>query len=282
MVNKEVRPSPIAGRWYSGEASRLKQEIDQYIQQAVLPELDGEVVAIAAPHAGYIYSGATAGHAFRTVLGESFDLVAVVSPYHQFHPNALLTTAHQAYQTPLGQITVSQEGIRKLDEFLQTNNGERLHPIAKDQEHSLEIELPFLQCALSGEFDLLPVMISGFEPGLAVTVGQGLADIFKGKRGLLVASTDLSHFHPEETANILDTTILDAIARFSTDEVILSHRSGKGQACGVMAVLAVMVTAKELGATHAKVLHYSTSGETSGDFGSVVGYGAVAFLKKDQ
>jgi AmmeMemoRadiSam system protein B len=101
----------------------------------------------------------------------------------------------------------------------------------------------------------------------------------KEKRGLLVASTDLSHFHAEEAANILDTTMLDAVASFSTDEVILAYRSGKGQACGVMAVLAVMVAAKELGADRAQVLHYSTSGEISGDFGSVVGYGAVVFLR---
>src|SRR5512136_1284368 len=154
-----VRPSAIAGSWYEGNPKALARAVDQYLEQAELPELPGEVVAVIAPHAGHIYSGPVAGYAFAAVRGEKPDLVAVLSPMHQAYYEPLLTTAHAAYSTPLGQIPVDSEVVALLDTSLQESLGYGLTRVAYDQEHSIEIELPFLQRALGGDFKLLPVMV---------------------------------------------------------------------------------------------------------------------------
>jgi AmmeMemoRadiSam system protein B len=279
MTPKNIRPSPIAGTWYSGHPDQLRQEVQEYIDQADLPELSGEVVAVMAPHAGYLYSGPTAGYAFRCVLGQSYDLAAVISPYHQFQRYPYLTSAHDAYQTPLGDIPIDIEVLRNLSDYLGEYTGMPLMSLSKDPEHSLEIELPFLQVALEGDFKLLPVMLSGVDLAASQALGAGLAEILKGRNALLVASTDLSHFHAEEEAKRLDEEMLKQVAALSPEGMVEAMRTGKGEACGIMAVIAVMEAAQALGATTAHILHHSTSGKSSGDYGRVVGYGAAAFLK---
>jgi len=137
-----VRPSPIAGAWYEGNPKALARIVDQYLDQAELPELPGEVIAVIAPHAGHKYSGAVAGYAFAAVRGRTFDLVAILSPMHQPYYEPLLTTAHEAYATPLGEVSVDKDVIAILDARLRPVLGEGLTPVAYDQEHSLEIELP--------------------------------------------------------------------------------------------------------------------------------------------
>src|SRR5512135_196156 len=155
----EIRPSPIAGRWYEGDQARLASDVDTYISEAQIPTLEGEVVAVIAPHAGHIYSGRTAGHAFKVVAGQSRELVAVVSPLHSYVQARALTSAHHAYQTPLGAVWIDQPALDALDKNLHQRVGWKLARVVYDQEHSLEIELPFLQRALKGDFSLLPVML---------------------------------------------------------------------------------------------------------------------------
>lgn len=274
----EIRPSPIAGTWYSGDAEKLQMQVDHYLAAARLPQLDGQVVGLVAPHAGHRYSGLTAGHAYATVMGQPRDVVAVISPMHSPYPATMLTSAHRAYGTPLGPVWIDQDALAQLDEVL-TQDGLPLTPIANDKEHSLEIELPFLQRALKGDFKLLPVMIRSLSPLVARRLGHALARALRGRSCLLVASTDLSHFYPEELARDLDHEMLRRIGSFAPDELFAAERSGKGFACGVSAVAAVLWAARELGADRVEILHHSTSGDETGDHGSVVGYGAAAILK---
>jgi hypothetical protein len=274
-----VRPSPLAGTWYEGNPKALARAVDEYIIQAELPELPGEVVAVIAPHAGHIYSGPVAGYAFAAVRGRSYDLVAVISPMHQPYREPLLTTAHQAYATPLGDVPVDHNAVNSLDNCLRESLGIGLSPVAYDREHSLEIELPFLQCALQPGFQLLPVMLRSQDPAVAQVLGQGLAQTLKGRNALLVASTDLSHFYDQQTARELDTAMLACFERFDPQAIFDLEESGKGQACGHAAVAAVLWAAKELGADSVKVLRHATSGDVTGDTDSVVGYGAAVVLK---
>ncbi|HMD88283.1 MAG TPA: AmmeMemoRadiSam system protein B [Anaerolineaceae bacterium] len=280
----EIRPSPIAGTWYQGDPERLAKQIDGFIQAAKLPDLKGEVVGLIAPHAGHRYSGRTAGYAFRSVLGQQRDLVAVVSPLHGFFPEPLLTSAHQAYATPLGTVPVDREAVYELDRCLRQEANIHLTAVANDSEHSLEIELPFLQRALVGGFKLLPVMIRSQTPSLAGQLGRALAEVIRqnGSRHsvLLVASTDLSHFYSEIEANRLDAEMLKQIGLFSPEGVLEAEHSGRGYACGFMAVASVMYAARELGANAVEVLHHSTSADETGDHDSVVGYGAAVLLKR--
>jgi len=273
-----IRPSPIAGRWYEGDPQRLTDGIDAYLSKAKLPEMAGEVSGVIAPHAGHIYSGETAGYAFAAVKGKSFPIVAIFSPLHDFHPAQILTTAHSAYRTPLGDMEVDEDALTMLEEKLQPL-GVSLERIVNDREHSLEIELPFLQRALSGEFKLLPLMVRSNDPELLCSLGEAVADTLKGRNCLLVASTDLSHFHSEEKAAELDGEMMRQIGAFSPEGVLQAEKTGKGSACGAGAVAAVLWAAKKLGAVSVTPLHHSTSGKTTGDHDSVVGYGAAVILK---
>jgi len=274
-----IRPSPIAGAWYEGNPKALASIVDQYIDLAELPELPGEVVAVIAPHAGHKYSGPVAGYAFAAVRGRSYDLVAVLSPMHQHYYEPLLTTAHAAYATPLGEIPVDKEVIADLDAHLRRRLGEGLTPVACDQEHSLEIELPFLQRALAGEFKLLPVMVRSQSAKVCQILGVALAETLRGKNALVVASTDLSHFYTQKEAVAFDTEMLRRIESFSPEDVFRAEKEEQGFACGLGALTAVLWATKALGADTVKVLRHATSGDVTGDFSSVVGYGSAVVMK---
>jgi AmmeMemoRadiSam system protein B len=274
-----VRPSPIAGTWYEGNPKALARAVDQYLDQAELPELPGEVIAVIAPHAGHIYSGPVAGYAFAAVRGQTPDLVAVLSPMHQPYYEPLLTTAHDAYETPLGPVPVDKDILADLDSRLQKSLGYQLAPVAYDQEHSLEIELPFLQRALGADFKLLPVMVRAQSAEVSKQLGVALAETLRGRNALLVASTDLSHFYAQTEALSFDTEMLRRIESFLPEDVFCAEEEQKGYACGLGALTAVLWAAKNLGGDTVKVLRHATSGDVTGDYSSVVGYGAAVVMK---
>lgn len=276
-----VRPSPIAGTWYSADPERLQQTVDDYIANAVLPDLPGDVVGLVAPHAGYRYSGGVAGHAFKAVKGQSYDFIVVISPMHQYYTKPILTSAHSAYRTPLGDIRLAENKLADINDVLNNKIGIELSPISHDQEHSLEIELPFLQRAIKGDFALIPIMLREQNRQLSKTLGKVLAKYLKEESCLLVASSDLSHFYPETQANQLDQAVLQKLADFSPDGLFDLKDQGKGHACGLAAIAVVLWAAKEMGAADVTVLNYDTSASSTGDPSSVVGYGAAAITRPD-
>lgn len=276
----DIRPSPIAGRWYPGNSKRLASSVDGYINAAQVPEIDGEVVGIIVPHAGHTYSGPVAGYAFKAIRDLQADLVAVVSPMHQPYPQPLLTSGHQAYQTPLGTIPIDQGAVAALSEALERELGYGLTPVRNDQEHSLEIELPFLQRVSTSDFHLLPVMVREQEPQVVETLGKELAGVLGGRAALLVASSDLSHFYDQLQAEQLDGEMLSRVEEFDPLGVLQAEQEGKGFACGRNAIAAVLWAARELGANSVKVLNHATSGDVTGDYSGVVGYAAAIITRK--
>lgn len=280
----DLRPSALAGQWYPGDRERLASSVDAYIDAARLPELQGELVAVMTPHAGHRYSGPVAGYAFAAVRdsarhGSSPELVAVVSPMHYPAYGHVLTSAHDGYSTPLGAIPLDQDALQALDAYLQVEMGVGLTPVRRDTEHSLEIELPFLQRALKDDFRLLPIMVRDASPRASRGLGRALAKVLGGYRSLMVASTDLSHFYHQEVARGFDEEMMRQVEAFDPLGVLQAEEEGKGFACGRGALAAVMWAAKELGANNARALHYATSGDVTSDYTQVVGYGAAAFLR---
>src|SRR5574339_379878 len=275
----DVRPSPIAGTWYEGDPRVLARIIDEYLDEAQLPDLNGEVMTVIAPHAGHRYSGPVAGYAFAAIRGRSPDLVAVIAPMHHPYYEALITTAHDAYSTPLGEIPVDKDALHELDALLNSELMFGLTPVENDPEHSLEIELPFLQRALASNWKLLPVMVRVREASISQRFGNALAKVLRGKNCVLVASTDLSHFYNQQTALVYDRSMLNEMEAFNPEGAFGLEHAGKGFACGLGAFTAVMWAARELGANKVKVLRHATSGDVTGDYSSVVGYGAAAILK---
>lgn len=280
QTTPDLRPSPIAGTWYEGRPEPLKRNIDAYLNNAKLPELLGDVIAVIAPHAGHRYSGPVAGYAFAALRNHAPDLVAVISPMHHPYPQPLITSTHDAYATPLGVIPIDKQAVNKLDAILAKELGFGISAVPHDPEHSLEIELPFLQRALTSEFKLLPVMVRAQDPHSSQELGKALASVLRDRNFALVASTDLSHFYDQETARRLDSEMLRQIEAFSPEGVFEAERTGTGFACGHAAVAAVLWASKELGADTVKLLHYATSGDVTGDYSGVVGYGAAAVLRQ--
>ncbi|HZD57950.1 MAG TPA: AmmeMemoRadiSam system protein B [Anaerolineales bacterium] len=276
----DVRPSPIAGQWYPAESRRLASSVDQYINAARPPEIEGEVVAVMAPHAGHLFSGPVAGYAFAALRGLDPEVVAIASPMHYPYAQPLLTSAHAAYQTPLGIIPIDQEAVRTLNECLRGDLGFGLSPVYNDPEHSLEIELPFLQRVISKQFSLVPVMVRDQTARVARSLGSALAETLQDRSSLLVASTDLSHFYTQEVAEELDAEVLRQVEALDPEGVLRVEEQGKGFACGRAALAAVLWAAKDLGANSVKVLHYATSGDVTGDFLRVVGYAAAVVTRK--
>ena len=276
----DIRPSPLAGRWYPANPKKLADSVDGYITQAKLPPISGKVIGLISPHAGHIYSGPVAGHCFAALKGLQPDLVVILSPYHQYDLDPILTTAHQAYQTPLGIVQVDQEGLDAVDAALGDSVGIKLKRLRNDGEHAVEILLPFFQRVFSEDFKLLPLMLRSQDPALMKTLGSILAGIFQEQNVIFTASTDLSHFHPAVTAQKMDQTIIDQIIALDPDGLYQVQDQGTGAACGLGAVAAVIWAAAEKGKTKAHHLNYAHSGDITGDNSSVVGYTAAVLTQE--
>jgi hypothetical protein len=275
----DIRPSALAGRWYPANPEKLKESIDSYIHEAKLPQIPGEIIALISPHAGHIYSGPVAGYCFAALKNLKPDLVVILSPFHQHHPDAILSTAHQAYQTPLGIVPVDQQSLDIVNRALMDKAGTQVKRVKNDSEHAVEILLPFFQRSLAGEFDLLPLMIRQQEPELMRALGEILADTLKGKKALLAASTDLSHFHPADKAEELDQTIINTIIALDPDGLYQAQVQGSGSACGLGALAAVIWASKAKEPIIAHQLRYAHSGDITGDLSSVVGYTAAVISR---
>jgi len=275
----DIRPSPLAGRWYPADPKKLADSVDGYIQAAKSLPIEGEILGIISPHAGHMYSGPVAGYSFAALQGLHPDLVVILSPFHQFHPGAILSTAHQAYQTPLGLVPIDSESLDFVDLALQKAAGIQIQRIRNDGEHAVEILLPFFQRVLEGKFELLPLMIRQQDPELMKTLGMILANLMAKKNLLLTASTDLSHFYPAGQAREMDQVIINKVISLDPTGLYQAEEQGRGSACGIGAVAAVIWAVKQAGPITAHQLHYAHSGDVTGDTSSVVGYSSIIFTR---
>ena len=277
-MKEELRKPAVAGSFYPGDRKTLSRQVGEYLSKAAKEEVAGEIIALVSPHAGYMYSGLVAAHAFKVVEGMKFDAVVILAPSHRFPFQGASVYDRGGYETPLGVLQIEKELCQKLKS--ESNLIQDL-PRAHSQEHSLEVQLPFLQAVL-GKFTLVPMVMGSQDYRSCEAVGKAIARAVKGKKVLLVASTDLSHYHPYDRAVQLDRIVLDGIQAFDAQKLSRDLDSGKGEACGGGPVIAVMVAAKELGANRAKVLKYMNSGDVTGDRSGVVGYAAAVFFRNSE
>lgn len=265
MNTTTIRPPAVAGTFYSDRPDKLAAAVESLLGQAQDARL-GPVRALIAPHAGYRYSGPIAASAFRQLAPAAAGqrpTVYLLGPAHYVYVDSVALSPASAFETPLGQVAQNRSAI---DALLARGRAYQLDPLAHEPEHSLEVELPFLQATLTG-FDLV-AMLCG-EPDAA----QVAADLAERLRpgDLVVVSSDLSHFHPYETAQGLDRAFLAAVV---AGDML---RAAQGEACGLQPILILMRLAQLMGWT-AHLLDYRNSGDTSGDKSRVVGYGAVAYV----
>jgi len=277
----DIRPSPIAGQWYPGDPGQLAESVDAFLDVAAteITPPPGRIIGLIAPHAGHMYSGSVAGYAFQIVRGESFDVVAILCPSHRHAEASLLTTAHEAYATPLGAVVVDQEALSalrlELSTAMQVAPEKTMGAILHDREHAIEIELPFLQRALTPGFKLLPLMLRHQNERQMPLLGEALGRVLRSRRALIVGSSDLSHYYRQERARRMDAEVLREIDAFNPDGVLSVTAEMRGEACGAGAIAATLWAARQLGANRARVVRHATSGDVTGDFERVVGYAAA-------
>jgi AmmeMemoRadiSam system protein B len=274
-MSQQVRQSIIAGSWYPGNARQLTRTVDDYLSKVEHTELGGELVGLISPHAGYAYSGQTAAYAYDQVRGKPFDVIVVVSPVHRVRVGRFAVTSAQAYETPLGQVSLDQELVGALDKLVSLNR------VSYDGEHSLEIQLPFLQVALS-DFALLPVMVgvSSFEA--AEELGTALANVLGGKKAVIVASSDLHHIENYDQVVRRDQVVIDAIASLDMDRIREALSPWDCSVCGRIPIYAMLTAARQLGADRVRILHQTNSGDVTGNRtpgNYTVGYMAAAVYK---
>lgn len=259
--------------FYPADPSALVKTIAGLFAEAKKETIGNRPLALVAPHAGYPYSGKVAAKAYKLLEGEEYDTVVLISPSHTvfFQGSSVFTGG--GYQTPLGLVETDKALAHRIAE---------IHPLvyASSQghatgstrgEHALEVHLPFLQVVL-GNFKMVGIVMGDQEEGSIAALGEVLATALKGRNSLMIASTDLSHFHSQKQANMLDGVVRKAIESFDPETLLEIIEDGEGEACGGGPVAAVMTAARRLGSRELRVLDYATSGEASGDFSEVVGY----------
>lgn len=280
------REPAVAGRFYPGEADSLRSSVEAYLARSV-PACGERPIALVAPHAGYVYSGQIAADAYRQAMGHEYDVVVVLGPNHTVPAfNSVSVYQGGGYVTPLGLVPIDQDLAGRL---LRSDGGASFQPSTHEREHSVEVQLPFVQVVCPGA-RLVAAVVGDPNPELAERFGKALARELKGRRALIVASTDLSHYPDHDDANEVDRQVLAAVAsldaaavRATIAERMVERRPGLSTcACGEGPILVAMAAARELGAQRGIALSYANSGATVfGELTRVVGYGAVAFTSGD-
>lgn len=277
-MSQDIRKSIIAGSWYPGNPQALRSQIQGFFKAVPEgPGLSAELVALIAPHAGYTYSGQVAAYAYKLLLTQPFGQVVVIAPSHRYPFRGASIDRKTGYETPLGVIPVDGSLARTISDLSPVF---KYVPEAHAQEHALEIQLPFLQEAL-GAFKIVPIIQGSQDPTTCQEMAQALAKALKGEKVLLVASSDLSHFHPYGQAKTLDQKILDRVAAFDEKGLMQDITQDQVEACGGGPIVTVMKTARLLSADRAMVLKYANSGDVTGDRSGVVGYMAAVLFKSN-
>lgn len=273
-ANLSVRPSAIAGTWYPGTDVALRSTVENYLRVVEPVALPGRLMALVAPHAGYTYSGGVAAHAYAQLLrsvdpeqpSAKYERVVLLGPLHRLirgsQIGAIMTPAERAFRTPLGEVPLDWDFLDMLGKRVE------MTPVQHDEEHSLEIQLPFLQVTL-GSFSLVPLMLgvsiedrgaSAYLDALASAIAE-LAD----DRTLLVASTDLSHLNNYADVVTVDRGLVELVDAFDVDALADALRTGRVNACGGAGLVTILRACQKRGASGAKVLKYAASGDVTGD-----------------
>ena len=273
---EQVRKPAVAGQFYTGDPLALSKQLTDFFKKAKKEPIPGKIIALIAPHAGYIYSGQVAAYAFKLLEGLSFETVVVISPSHiAYFPGASVYNGG-AYETPLGTIPMDTTLAGKIaDQSNRIFLSDKGHGfMGMRGEHAVEVELPFLQTVL-GKFKLVAIVTGDQDYATCEALGQAMATTLEGENALIVASSDLSHFHPYQEAVRLDNIVIGHVNSFDPDGLFKDLSAGVCEACGGSPIVATMIATKGLGADKAKALKYANSGDVTGDRSGVVGYMAA-------
>lgn len=281
----KVRRPTQAGAFYAGTAESLRKQIESCFLHDFGP---GEIPKVAetrlkhvlglvCPHAGYMFSGPIAAHSYCVLaLDGKLDTAVIFGPNHTGYGSALAVMTEGCWSTPLGEVEVDGEVANQI---VRESRIVDVDELAHRFEHSIEVQLPFLQYLYDSRFKIVPVCFSMQDLSSAQEVGKAVGKALAGRNAVVIASSDMTHYEPQETAARKDKTALEAVVAMDEAGFYSTVERNRISACGYGPIAAVISAVKVLGAKEAKLLCYKTSGDIVGDYSSVVGYAAVCFTK---
>jgi AmmeMemoRadiSam system protein B len=271
----DIRLPAVAGMFYPDDSAALQRTVDRLLDSVTTPVLKEDILSMIVPHAGYAYSGSTAAHAFAAIRGREIDTVIAVGPSHRDYFDGISVYPGRAYRTPLGDVEIDGPLRTQLTDqgILRSLAGHRA-------EHSVEVQLPFLQRVLP-RFTFVPLIMGSQSRENCVHLADALAHVAQGRKVLILASSDLSHFHPQHEALERDARVRGFVERFDAEGLLQQLEGETVEACGGGPMIAVMRAGKLLGATRIRVLDCRTSGDVTGDLDSVVGYMSAAIVREN-
>ncbi|MGD9487771.1 MAG: AmmeMemoRadiSam system protein B [Calditrichaceae bacterium] len=272
--SNKIRQPAVAGLFYSKQKSTLEREVAVYLENSPAVKDVNQIYGLVAPHAGYMYSGGVAARAYRQLVDREFDVVVVIAPSHRTYFEEVSVYNGYGYSTPLGDIPVDRKLASEIAEMhssiIYSDIGHEI------DEHALEVQLPFLQQVL-GEFKLVPVVMGNQDMGNVKLLAEALSKVLQGKKALVVASSDLSHYHHYDRAAMIDNVVVDNINEFDAEKLNENLLRNSCEMCGGGPVMATMMICRNLGAKSSKVLIYRNSGDVTGQKSEVVGYLSAIF-----
>jgi MEMO1 family protein len=280
---QSVRPAAVAGGFYPADPKTLTTMMDDMLAHAASsqPPINDPILAVVAPHAGYQFSGPVAAYTYAALKGLKFSRVVVIAPSHYEAFNFASVYEGDAYATPLGVVPIDKAFAKQLVQMSPTIrfSSQGHTPTKEGAEHALEVELPWLQHVL-GDFELVPIVMGDQSYENSRALGVALAKLIHGSSDtLIVASSDLSHYHPYDDAVKIDHKTLNALQVWDYFSMSRNFQARIWEACGGAPIVAAMIAAERMGANQAVVLKYANTGDVTGDHSRVVGYSADVFLK---
>ncbi len=276
----KVRRPCQAGSFYAATPTALKKQIESCFTHELGPGKtptvkDGprSIVGLVCPHAGYMYSGPIAAHSYyRLAADQKPSVIVILGPNHTGQGSGLAMMKEGVWKTPLGDIHVDEdtaEAILRESEIIDEDE------LAHTYEHSIEVQLPFLQHLYGSTFKIVPISFLMQDYRTSTEVGEAIVGALKGKKAVIIASTDMTHYEPHETARKKDMEALNALEKLDEKEFYSAIERNRITACGYGPVVALITASKLLDATKGRVLCYKTSGDVTGDYSSVVGYASA-------
>jgi AmmeMemoRadiSam system protein B len=273
----KIRQPAVAGMFYPEKKMELDRTVAIVLEESQEYNIPGVIQGMVVPHAGYMFSGGVAARAYRQVFKHDVDIVVVISPSHCEYFTEISIYDGYAYSTPLGALPVDRDIAEKLlatsPQIILSDKGHRF------DEHALEVQLPFLQKVFN-KFRFIPIAMGEHSQDNIQSLANGLAQVLKDEKALIVASSDLSHFYTDEKATSLDQIVVENMENFDDEKLFEDLKSGRAEMCGGGPAMATMKACKHLGADKGRVLLYRNSGDITGDRSEVVGYLSAIFYKQ--
>ena len=275
-----VRRPAVAGQFYPASPESLRESISESFlhrigPQKLPPAEESSVIGLVCPHAGYVYSGPVAACSYFSLSGlRHKDLIIIVGPNHFGIGSGVAVPSVKAWQTPLGEVPIAREASKKL---VQVSGIVDIDDLSHMQEHSIEVQVPFLQFIFSKPFKILPISMLLQDQKTAEEIGRAVAEVAKATDAMIIASSDFTHYEPHEIASKKDNELIKVIENLDVDGHYVTLRKLGLTACGYGPIAAVMTASKILGARSGKLLKYATSGDTGSSRDSVVGYASIKF-----